>query len=1238
MPIILLAQIEFLIFGFHNITLTGPISGAVSPTQGSGSLTKINISAIAPWEIGFTGKALNTNGYPASGSLIFGGIQIMGSTVGYENIEISWYQAHMNGSANRISVKYTLDGTIWLDFIANDNNALNYQIASEGNEGFDNGRFIATHGASAGPPQSDYYIRKVDLSAIAGANNNPNFGIQFLTDYPTGQNAYMPTLSTGSYNTTHPILYDTITFSGELPPTEVSTLTELRTKTPDTGQRYCITGFITVSMASGNKIYAQDSTNAGICIVDTGQLLTTAYSIGDVLTNVTGVLEEANGMLTFTLRAVPMQSDSGYPINPISLSLDALVASANAYQSRLVKVSDVFFHTLGDFENDTTYQIKNDSGQSFAFKTIFADVDYIGDEIPSRYINITGIISRDADGSFITARSQADFAYVILPPNNLTASAISHNVTLQWEPPVSPTRTAVNYNVYRGGSPLTDDPISALTFNEDIANFGYFSYTVTAVYPEGESVATDPVEVLIARLNPPQTLTSEFTQQSITLNWQAPSDEEEYIGTFEHYNIYRNEMLITTPAPVITTTFTDNSIQLGVAYTYSVTAQYTQGESDATNASEPITPVINPPQALNAQKVGLTVELSWQAPSAENNIGTFQYYKIYRNTVPITAPGAVTIHTFTDTDIQMGGFYEYTVSALYTEGESTPSNTVEVFFARLNPPRNLTATINEGTILLNWLTPLTQNGNGTFQHYKVFRNETPLTTIDEIETTALADDDIEIGETYTYAITAQYEQGESVASNTTEPTTPQLNPPQNLTATINDLTVVLNWQAPATENNIGIFEHYSIYRNGVQLTTPEEVITTSFTDTDTQIGSSYTYSVTAQYTQGESAHSNTADAFFPRLNPPRDLSAVISEGNAILAWLEPLEESGMGSFQHYNIYRNETLITTPETVITTNFTDNGLQIGNSYTYTVTAQYTEGESTHSNPAEVAFSNLNPPRNLIATMVDLTVVLTWQAPATENNSGAFQYYIVYRNNTQITPPNALTTTTFTDSNVQLGGLYTYTVTAKYAEGESEPSNLAEAFFAILNPPRNLEAVLEGDVISLSWFVPSAVNGIGTFRYYKVYRNGSLIPTEEFMSTFYTDTEIELGIDTTYTYFVTAQYLQGESIPSNTVIIRPVSCFEETLELCKTELLGNYPNPFNPNTAITFALDREQQVEVVIYNLKGQRVNSLVNSVLGVGLHTAIWNGLDDKGVAVSSGIYFYQMKTQGYAKMRKMLLVK
>ncbi len=93
--------------------------------------------------------------------------------------------------------------------------------------------------------------------------------------------------------------------------------------------------------------------------------------------------------------------------------------------------------------------------------------------------------------------------------------------------------------------------------------------------------------------------------------------------------------------------------------------------------------------------------------------------------------------------------------------------------------------------------------------------------------------------------------------------------------------------------------------------------------------------------------------------------------------------------------------------------------------------------------------------------------------------------------------------------------------------------------------------------------------------------------------------------------------------------------------TKLTGNYPNPFNPTTTIEFSIEQNQQnelTELVIYNLKGQKVKQLISDQLSAGQHSVVWNGDDENNKPVSSGMYFYNLRVRRYSSTKKMILLK
>ncbi len=114
-------------------------------------------------------------------------------------------------------------------------------------------------------------------------------------------------------------------------------------------------------------------------------------------------------------------------------------------------------------------------------------------------------------------------------------------------------------------------------------------------------------------------------------------------------------------------------------------------------------------------------------------------------------------------------------------------------------------------------------------------------------------------------------------------------------------------------------------------------------------------------------------------------------------------------------------------------------------------------------------------------------------------------------------------------------------------------------------------------------------------------------------------------------------GENITSDFSI--PVSSvsFENILPL-KTELSKNYPNPFNPSTTIPYELKEQGLVSMVVYDLNGAEVKTLVSENVSAGSYQAVWDGLNNTGQNVASGRYIVKMSAPGFSDTITMTLLK
>ncbi len=171
--------------------------------------------------------------------------------------------------------------------------------------------------------------------------------------------------------------------------------------------------------------------------------------------------------------------------------------------------------------------------------------------------------------------------------------------------------------------------------------------------------------------------------------------------------------------------------------------------------------------------------------------------------------------------------------------------------------------------------------------------------------------------------------------------------------------------------------------------------------------------------------------------------------------------------------------------------------------------------------------------------------------------------------------------------------------------------------------------------------------TLQSYNVYRSestgafasGQVVANVPVGTTVFDDTDL---LPNTFFYQVTALYDFGESPPSNEVSAVVTSVADAPEALPKDYALEqNYPNPFNPSTLIGYAIPAfhaGRTVKLEVYNMLGQKVRTLVNKPEAAGVYRVEWDGKDEAGKPVTSGLYVYRLKAGSFVKVKKMLFIK
>jgi chitodextrinase len=282
--------------------------------------------------------------------------------------------------------------------------------------------------------------------------------------------------------------------------------------------------------------------------------------------------------------------------------------------------------------------------------------------------------------------------------------------------------------------------------------------------------------------------------------------------------------------------------------------------------------------------------------------------------------------------------------------------------------------------------------------------------------------------------------------------------------------------------------------------------------------------------QGQGFDTQTYN-FAPDSTPPSapgnlTLSQPSSSQNK-LSWTAATDNVGVSA---YDIYRNGTYLATVAPGVTS-YTDSNVTTGASYTYLVASRDLAGNTTSTSVSTSGTTDTTPPTapsGLTATATGYTTAsLSWGAST--DNVGVTGYTILRNGTAVATVPG--TTTSYGDTGLTPGTIYTYQVTASDAAGNvSQPSNTASATTQAdttpPTPPGNLTATsVASSQVGLSWTASTDNVGVAS---YQVLRNGSVIATVS--GTSYTDTTVAPG--TTYTYQVVAYDAAGNSAGSATL----------------------------------------------------------------------------------------------------------
>ena len=496
--------------------------------------------------------------------------------------------------------------------------------------------------------------------------------------------------------------------------------------------------------------------------------------------------------------------------------------------------------------------------------------------------------------------------------------------------------------------------------------------------------------------------------------------------------------------------------------------------------------VNNPPPKPYGVKVAAgagTVTVTWRGGA-----GAARFY-IYRGTssrVTIRHPIAAVrggLHTYTDTSVKSGHRYYYVVQVV-TKAHGR-SNSKAVRSAKVKPSNLAVVTAKaaggDGKVTVAW------SNHGTADHVRIYRTtsatfpSTPSITFKAPIKKSWTDTSVTDGTLYRYKV--ELAQGVHKAHSAALTATPIAAPAGvSLTGVSNGITV--SW----TGGGAGVTS-YAIYRSTsapVPLTTPLNTVgasTSTWTDTTTTPGTTYSYAVLARGLHGQAQTTVTATpAGAPVLNLPAS-----THNSVTLNWTPPA--SGAGSVTEYDVFRGtsgadaithaavHTQAASDHNWVDTTVTDDTL-----YFYVVRAVSNGG--TADSGAQQA-TPLGAPSNLQVSLDGSNKpVLTWDV---DSNSPATRYRIFGGTSSSVSTATELNhvlkpTATYTDASTTLGNTYYYVVQAWYSDGTGSGStnSTTVSISTPQNAATNVDAALDVDGVHVSWLgVDDSATSVEVYR---------------------------------------------------------------------------------------------------------------------------------------------------------------
>ncbi|MEN6445094.1 MAG: choice-of-anchor J domain-containing protein [Candidatus Cloacimonas sp.] len=675
---------------------------------------------------------------------------------------------------------------------------------------------------------------------------------------------------------------------------------------------------------------------------------------------------------------------------------------------------------------------------------------------------------------------------------------------------------------------------------------------------------------------------------------------------------------------------------------------------------------LNPPQNLTATiQDYYNVHLTWQAPVAnmaytEGGNRELFGYKVYRNQTLINTINSASTLVYDDTNLTVGT-YSYTVTAFYTTGESVPAGPVSVtIVAPLLPPTNLTATVDGNDVTLNWGNPEPPPpGQWITWCNDVLGNSIGTNSVANFDVAHrwhVADLASYVGDTITQVkfvpaeancvYTVKIWTGGSATNAGTLVYSQQIQNPVidswNVHALTTPVTIPANSEVWVGFNCNTQAGYPAGCDNGPQVEGKGNMMYFQGAwSTLSTINASLTYNWLIQ-----TFVENSATLKKMELKPIADFHPSVRSSGELALLHKNIDTLNQRAITGYKVYRDGTLINTISDPDVTTYADIDLANG-TYTYGVSSVYSTGESVPATVQAIVnvqlatafftddfegypdFATVFAPWTLLDA--DLSTTYGFSEIEFPGSEGPMAYIVF--NPASTVPP---VTTIIPHSGTKMVASFAATtppnndwlITPRVNLG----TNAALKFYAKSHTAQYGMERFRIGVSTLPQINPQSFQYITGNDYVEVPANW----TEYIYDlSAYDNQNVYIGIrcvsNDAFIFFVDDVSIHGEGghIVSNE---------DELASMVRTELKGNYPNPFNPETTIFYSVKDHTPVTIDVYNLKGQKVTTLVNETKAPGDYSVVWKGLDENNRPVSSGVYFFKMNAGKYSSTKKMIMMK